>query len=188
MISSLTITSYNCRGAMFSYAYLDALLNTCDITCIQEHHLIPETSNFLKTIHPDFTGKVKVNNINNNMDGIRSERGGIAILWRKTINHTVTEIQCNNSDRLMGVTLTVPGKSPIHIFNIYLPSTNTSMTDYCDVMDNVQTVYNEYSMQGTVVMVGDLNAQLGPRWFSSVSSRTDSPRLYCGQLAVSISV
>ena len=58
MDKSVRLTSYNCRGAMTNAAYIDNLMQTNDILCLQEHHLYYEHMDFLTTLNLDFTGKV----------------------------------------------------------------------------------------------------------------------------------
>ena len=58
--NTIRITSYNCRGAMSSVGYLDELMSSCDILCVQEHHLYYEHKNFLTTLNVNFSGHVNV--------------------------------------------------------------------------------------------------------------------------------
>ncbi len=41
---------------------------------------------------------------------------------------------------------------------------NTTVLEYTYIANSVQIVYDTYSSQGVVLIVGDFNAQLGPGW------------------------
>ena len=165
IMPDLSVISYNCRGAMSSYSYIDSLLSQTDILCIQEHHLVPETVGFLGTINPNFTAKVHICDSNYNESGYRVYKGGVAILWRKSIDYMISEIHSDlYDDRIMGICVKSLGMKPIYIFNVYLPSTNTPMSEYISVTNTLQVLYDTYVDKGFVVIMGDLNAQLGPEW------------------------
>ena len=164
-MSELSIISFNCRGAIPSYPYIDHLLAKCDILCIQEHHLIPETSEFLSSINTSFRAKVKLCSKNDTSDGegYRPRQGGIAIMWRKSINYTIRDINSDlYGDRIMGICIKNQGIEPVYIFNVYLPSTNVTISEYTSVIDQLRIIYDSYNNKGIVLIAGDYNAQLGP--------------------------
>ena len=86
----------------------------------------------------------------------------LLIMWRKDINYAISEISLDvKTDRIMIVRLDSPDKVSVIIVNVYMPSTDMSMIDYRDVVDVLQVVYDTYANQCTVLLCGDLNAQLG---------------------------
>ena len=77
-----------------------------------------------------------------------------------------------HSDRLMAIRIDMPHKDPITIINVYFPTTNTPVDDYCNVLNDLQLVYATYINDGHVIMCGDFNGQLG----SSAGPRGNDPQ------------
>ena len=50
IMAILNITSYNCRGVMNNSMYVNRLMVTSDILCIQEHLLSDDNVSFIHTI------------------------------------------------------------------------------------------------------------------------------------------
>ena len=103
---------------MSSAAYTSELLNNCDVLCLQEHPLYPETGGFLKTLDPMYGADVEYDQINRNMDNIRVRKGGLAILWRKNVDYCVSRLEMPTSDygdRIMGISMQMEGMLPVYI-------------------------------------------------------------------------
>ena len=149
---------------MSSASYISTLLGKCQILCLQEHHLFAEHKALLKTIHQNFTGEVIVCTENkNSLNHIR--KGGIAILWDKTIGNCVSDLELPIiSDRIMGVQIHLENQSPIFIINVYMPSTNTSLLEYKQSIESLQIVTDFLYDKGLLLLCGDFNGQLGPKW------------------------
>ena len=64
---------------MSSVGDLDELMSSCDILCVQEHHLYYEHKNFLTTLNVNFSGHVNVCDENNPLCSLRLRKGGLAI-------------------------------------------------------------------------------------------------------------
>ena len=102
----------------------------CDILCIQEHHLSPQSSDFLRTIENQFDATVVISD-NRVSENNNLRRGGVAILWRKCIGYAVSDVRLNlDTDRIVGIKIHCPGKLPTFIFSVYMPSTNFSTNEY----------------------------------------------------------
>ena len=162
-MDKLKIISYNCRGAMSSFAYINHLLIDCDIFCIQEHHLYAQHKQFLKTVHEKFTGEVVV--CQENEEGLQIRKGGLAVLWKKNIDNSVSVLDLPiTTDRIMGIRIDTTNQRPIFIINVYMPSTSHSIDEYRHVMDLLQVVI-DYTFDNSVLYIcGDFNGQLGPTW------------------------
>ena len=61
----------------------------------------------------------------------------------------------------MGIQILSRGHEPIFLFNVYLPSTNASLSEYQNILDMVQIAYDTYFGRGVVLLAGDFNAQIG---------------------------
>ena len=102
IMGELNIATYNCRGAMSSYPYIDKLLSSADILCLQEHHLCNETKEFLNTINTDFDVNVVLCNENANNLESKLRKGGIAILWKKSLGYCISDVVLGfTTDRIM---------------------------------------------------------------------------------------
>jgi exonuclease III len=130
--------------------------------CIQEHHLTPVSANFLKSLDSNYDAIVSVSSVHNESSNSNIRQGGLAILWRKNIGYAISELQLGlNTDRIMGIKIQSNGQEPIFLFNVYLPSTNASLSEYQHIIDLLQIAYDTYFEQGLVLLAGDFNAQLG---------------------------
>jgi len=182
-MANILLCSYNCRGAMSSSLYIDMLLNDVDILCIQEHHLTPVSVNFLRTLNNKFDVSVHVSdvyitNISANISDFTRRNGGLAIMWRKDISYSVSEVTlpiC--TDRIMAIRLDMPDKVPLVVINVYFPTTNMSVNDYQDVIDDLQVIYDTYINDSNVIVCGDFNGQLG----SQAGPRGNNPPTIRGQ-------
>ena len=162
MDSSLTIISYNCRGAMSATMYLNNLLKKCDILCLQEHHLFPECVNFFRSFDPLFTAETIIDLDCYDTCTKRIRKGGVAIMWRKSLDYCVKKLDVPKyCDRIVGICLTVRGNQPIYIINVYMPASSCEITLYYEILDEIQLLLDTYMSQGVVLIGGDLNGQLG---------------------------
>jgi exonuclease III len=160
--NTIRITSYNCRGAMSSAGYLDELMSSCDILCVQEHHLYYEHKNFLTTLNVNFSGHVNVCDENNPLCSLRLRKGGLAILWNNKINYSITNVSLPvHSDRIMAIRIDSSDSDPIFVINVYLPSTNYTTDQYRECITDWQITLEWLSNEGTVISCGDFNGQLG---------------------------
>ena len=88
--------------------------------------------------------------------------GGLAIMWRKNIGYAMKVLKLPmQSDRIMVISVNIPDRLPLFIINVYCPTTNATINNYNDVIDDLQVLYDTYKDEGIVILCGDLNAQLG---------------------------
>jgi hypothetical protein len=122
---------FNCRGAMTASPYISSLMDTHDLICLQEHHLYSEHTSFLTTLHSEYTGEVKVCDENIPFSTIRLRKGGLSVLWRKSLDCYISNVSMPiETDRLLLVRVDLPNGLPIFIVNSYLPTTNVSLDSY----------------------------------------------------------
>ena len=176
MFDKFSLTSFNCRGAMSNCLYIQRLLNVSDILCIQEHHLFVENANFLNTIDNQFMCFTRCQSkvLDN---GTKIRQGGVAIMWKNSIDQCVSQI-CNiHSDRILGVQITQHSKQPVYLFNVYLPSGNHDYASFEQTMLDIIELYECYRSDGTVIFAGDFNCSISVGYRSILSTNADARRV-----------
>lgn len=161
-VNELTISSFNCWGAMSSIKYIDSLLKNTDILCIQEHHLYPDCKGFLEKYDQAFKAFVRCDSGLSTDDVPRVRKGGIAMMWRTELDYCVTRMEDIGSDRIMVIKISVNNCEPMYIMNVYMPSTNSHIEVYREVLSELRAIHEYLSIRGMVIIVGDFNGQLGP--------------------------
>ena len=118
---TIKIACYNCKGLRSSVHEVKSIRETHDIMFLQETWLMPHNLCTLHSIHDSFYGDgVSAVHTEN---GILVGRpyGGVAILWRKSLNICVKIIKDKNDNRLMGIIIK-RGDTTCNILNVYLPT------------------------------------------------------------------
>ena len=84
--STVTLTTYNCRGLKNSNLYLNHLLEAgTDIIAVTEHWLWPYQLHMLQDVHPSYEGfGCSDNRLNKNSDLVRG-CGRVGIIWKKSL-------------------------------------------------------------------------------------------------------
>ncbi|KAK3103870.1 hypothetical protein FSP39_022522 [Pinctada imbricata] len=153
------IMSWNVRGVISSTVSLCSLLDNtdCDVAVISEHKLRQSSSNFFDSMHGNYNGYVKLDQSNYDSGNSFIGKGGVAILVNKSLNFSVTEVSCYDSDRVVGIQLVDNQRNYIYIFGVYMPSEN-DIDSYMHHISILESLYNYYSVYGNVVLAGDMNA------------------------------
>lgn len=125
--------SFNCKNVKRSVQDIRELCKQSDIIALQETWLLPEEISFLNTISDEFscTGTSAVDT----SAGILRGRpyGGVGLLWRRSLFHDVTVIQCS-SPRMCAVKVVVRDKAFL-LLNVYMPTdTASNLTDFTDIL------------------------------------------------------
>ena len=85
-------------------------------------------------------------------------KGGVCLIWHKQYNTYVVPLSIDD-DRIVGIQLqTAPGQF-MFIFQLYLPCSNNPVNKYREYIDKLDDVWFSYSGSGTVLFMGDVNAQ-----------------------------
>lgn len=182
MVSSqLRLCSFNCQGVIRNVLYVDKLLTDLDIDvmAISEHWLFPDSVAFIDSINTSYKSYARTDAKLNPLDPYRRGKGGVALMWKKTLDACVTPIDepqtCD--DRVIGIRVNLPNKRGLIIFSVYLPSTNTDMELYKSYISKVDELYHYYSTFNEVIFMGDFNAQAnGPRYNLLENNHTISGR------------
>ena len=107
----LRVGCLNVRGLKANTYYTHQLLNQHDIFAISEHWLQSYELQYLQTLHPDFNFLSSA--LPTEEDDLycrrRHLRGhwGVAIAWRKSLDHLISKLDNSSSHRVVGISLQV---------------------------------------------------------------------------------
>ena len=105
--------------------YFKSIIDQFDILAVSEHSLFEEQLGILKTA-TDGTYNYHAVSASDNPRIISGEKahGGVALLWKYSINDFVTPIKSIQSDRIVGIKCEFSGCRPLFILGVYLHSSN----------------------------------------------------------------
>ncbi|KAK6178046.1 hypothetical protein SNE40_012884 [Patella caerulea] len=160
---------------MYGTPFLLDCLETQDIVFINEHWLLPEQLSYLDSIHERFDGiAFSDSRIPIDIESRTCLRGfgGVGVLYRKELSIEIKHSQC--SDKILVLEVR---HETVHILliTVLLPSTNQSMEEYRNVLNDVQAVYDAYSSDFVVIVTGDFNGQIS-RQFGAKNPETANQR------------
>ena len=155
---NLSILAWNVRGIMSSTVCLNQLLsiNKVDICVLSEHKLKEQSLFFLHSIETGYKCICKTDLLPYGYNAYHG-KGGVALLYKCTLDCQITEISDIESERIVGLEIKHKGKGTLYIFAAYLPA-DDSIDKYKADVDILDNLYNYYSKFGSVIMAGDLNA------------------------------
>ena len=61
--------------------------------------------------------------------------GGVALLWKRTIDDFVTPLENIESDRIVGIRCDFDNCDPLFILSVYLPSSNSTIDEFKEYLD-----------------------------------------------------
>ena len=142
---------------MANSVYLQKVLNTCDILCLQEHWMMSFEKHELDNISD--THIVTAKSVDEGKDdrinfmNIRAY-GGVAIYWRKDINHAIQVKQDGN------ITIHAQPKS-ICLINAYPLSENKEADEqYKDTLEQISEIIQKFKDTHNMLICGNMNASL----------------------------
>ena len=142
---------------MANSVYLQKVLNTCDILCLQEHWMMSFEKHELDNISD--THIVMAKSVDEGKDdrinfmNIRGY-GGVAIYWRKDINHAIQVKQDGN------ITIHAQPKS-ICLINACLSSENKEADEqYKDTLEQISEIIQKFKDTHNMLICGNMNASL----------------------------
>ena len=160
------VCTYNCKNfnGLLKAEYIASLLVENDFVCLQEHHLFQsEFCKFEQLLNGNplvmYTGTSM-------MDPFTFHRGrkygGTAILWKSTIQCTVTPIQ-TSSKRLTSVLVSLENKSKLLLCCVYMPCDEgfrgANLSEYQDVLNEISTISQEHD-GNAICLAGDFNTDV----------------------------
>ena len=88
--SLLTLTTWNASGVKCNLNFLRTCLSSCDILCVQEHWLFPDSLLFLDSVNTNYQSWGRSSS-DLNIDPISHRgKGGVTFLWEKSIDNSIT--------------------------------------------------------------------------------------------------
>ena len=156
----LKVIAWNSRGFGNSQLYMRHLSTNCDIMVITEHHLYSSQTQKLGDINGDMdfctksSSRLKNINVYNKFG-----EGGVAIFWKKKLNHLVRPLMKLGSDRLLVIEINGPVKW--YIVAVYLPQQACAIASFHEELAQLQTIITKLTGKGSILIVGDFNCHLG---------------------------
>ena len=68
--------------------------------------------------------------------------GGIALLWKRTIDDFVTPLENIESDRVVGIHCDFDNFDPLFILSVYLPSSTSTIDEFKEYLDFLWALYD----------------------------------------------
>jgi len=151
----LRTVSINCHGLKTSTGDIYDLCSKYDILFLQETWLLKSELHMLSTLHPDFQS-MGISAINEE-NGILCGRpfGGLAILWRKELEHI--KVHDYNDPRLLGLEVH-SNHGKLMFINVYMPYQCADNSDlYLHYLGKLAALVHE-SDTSKIALLGDFNA------------------------------
>ena len=142
--------------------YFKSIIDQFDVLAISEHSLFEEQLGILKSA-TDGTYNYHAVSASDNLCIISGEKthGGVALLWKYSINDFVTPIKSIQSDHIVGIKCEFSGCRPLFILGVYLPSSNHTLDEFQECLDLRWALYESLSADGFVIVLGDINGDFG---------------------------
>jgi exonuclease III len=142
----LRLVSYNCTGLSNSEHYIRDIISesNCDFLCLQETWLQECNLSKLSLIDSRYSYHGA-----SGMDpkaGILQGRpyGGVAVLWKNTLNSSVTPIKTEHS-RVTAVKITTSNNMTLLLLSVYLPCDNQTVNvvheDFMECLNYIEQLY-----------------------------------------------
>ena len=159
VISSIRVVSFNTRG--LKNVTIPSLFDRFDIVLLQETLQCKQDLGQLNSLSPLFQGTgVAVTDLSSGILRGRP-RGGVAILWRRSLNKFVNEINFD-LDWIAGISLNFPNENAVYIISVYLPCNSRENEDeFLEKLGILASIINDLDSP-FVWVLGDFNAHLGP--------------------------
>lgn len=158
-LEKLVFTSWNAHGINTAHAYLCELLDRSDLVVINEHWLPRHELYKLNFLHNDFQSTAT----SGQCVGYDTTHawGGVAILWRKTIDFNVKVLNVDNN-RICVICIYQKHCKDIYLIGVYLPHVACKGDSFVDVLLVLEELIIKYQQCGHLLVMGDLNCHFGP--------------------------
>ncbi|CAG2200520.1 unnamed protein product [Mytilus edulis] len=127
----------------------------CDIAVLSEHKLFNHSLKFLNTLDTNYHS-IGIADTNINIETCKCGKGGVAIMYKKTLKFNIKPINCPVSERLLGIEIQCNENYSIFVFSVYLPA-DSNMQNYKYELNIVEDYVNNYAKFGPVIVAGDFN-------------------------------
>ena len=160
-INKLKVSTWNIGGIMFNTPHLQNCLMNSDICILQEHWLYPDSLDVLCSVDKHFTGWGRLSNDLNLNSIWRRGKGGISMLWRKSLDASITKLENLGNDRILVIQLRLANEKMVFIIGVYLPATNLPIRQFRRYLEDLENVVNHLYDQGTLLILRDFNSHIG---------------------------
>ena len=165
----LKIVSFNCNSARKNTSIIQELLLIYDIVLLQETFLIDEDINYLSNLNTLFEFAAVPSLVNLNSDFRGRPIGGLAILWKKSLNSVIRPIIVSN--RIMGIELLFNEKQTL-LLNAYFPCDYRDLNSLVAFRETLIEVSNtiDFHKFDSFILAGDINCDpLKGRFYSELT-------------------
>ena len=90
----------------------------------------------------------------------QSDKGGVSIMLRKTLQFSTKPIQPENGNTIIGIKVFGLQTLPLHMFAVYMPPVNYYMDSYMEYIDLMQGLVDRYSPEGSIIFCGEFNSDV----------------------------
>ena len=158
----LRISSWNMRGITASEPYARKLLSENDICVFTEHHLFECELHKLHDLDKDYYVYAK-SGVTLDNDKMYTGRGsgGVAIIWRKSIDTNVHRCPNLGDDRICVIKVTRDKQMPVFVVGVYLPQRDCRISNFDDYLYHLEYVIEKCQAEGVAIIIGDFNCHFG---------------------------
>lgn len=154
----IQLTTFNCKNFRTCGPVFDELMKSEDIILIQEHWLFKCQLNLLNEINVNLMASGKSVDFYDPIPPIQIPRGygGVAILWNKSIDHLVNDLELGN-ERIKCIELNT--KNRLLIVCVYMPCNGEkdSYHAYVDCIDQLNELILSFQNTHDIIIGGDFN-------------------------------
>ncbi|CAG2209444.1 unnamed protein product [Mytilus edulis] len=142
------MSSSVCLSELFKYT-------NCDIAVLSEHKLFNHSLQFLNTLDNNYHS-LGIADTSVNIETSKCGKGGVAIMYKKTLKFNIKPINCPVSERILGIEIQCNENYSIFVFSVYLPA-DSNIQNYKYEMNIVEDYVSNFSKFGPVIVAGDFN-------------------------------
>ena len=179
----LTLISYNCEYADSArLSFLQKLFLQCDFLMLQEHGLYKTQFDWFYSIGDNVSSHC-VSAMDERQMLTGRPHGGVAIVWRSTINAKVIPVHFESS-RTCAVTIECDNFKVLLVC-VYMPCDdnrpNSNIIEYKSVLSDIQSICNIANDTQHVIIGGDLNTDFSRNSYctGALNGFLDDEDLYC---------
>ena len=147
--------TYNCKNINTSKHAISQLSDLADIILLQEHWLFDCQLSNLASICDSLTGTGKAVDTGDPILPVQMPRGygGVAILWKKTVDHLVKGIP-DGSNRIQCIE--VQAQQPILVIAVYMPckGLHDNADDFEDNLAQLHEIMQKYKNSHQILLGG----------------------------------
>lgn len=159
----LRLSSHNCCSIRNSLPEVVRLCSENDVVFLQEHWLVKQNLDYLKTISNDYDafGVSPIDLAENILVG--RPKGGVAVMWRKSLGDAIRAVDFDDP-RIIGLRMESNGESWMFI-NVYLPTDCVeNLEEMIECIGKLSAIILECNTSN-IAVIGDWNARPGkPFW------------------------